>query len=104
MGDLVEAVLDDYQSAPIDGRMRAMLAFLDKATPDPSGLEPADLEPLRAAGLSDAAIEEAIEVAFVFNVIDRLADAFGYPISNEGELRWITRFLTTRGAYEHAVL
>ena len=86
MGVLIEAVLDDYQRAPIDARLRAMLAFLDKGTPDPSGLGPADIESLRAVGLSDAAIEEAIEIAFVFNVIDRLADAFDYPISDEVEL------------------
>ena len=76
---------------------------MDKATKDPAGLGPSDLEPLRAAGVSDEALEEAIEVAFVFNVIDRLADAFDFPLSTEGELRWIVRLLSKLG-YEAAVL
>ena len=97
MGPVAKAALEDYESAPLDQRVREMLRFLSKMTLEPDKLEAADLEPLRAAGLSDAAIEEAIEVGFLFNVIDRIADAFDFHVSNEAELRWTVRILTRLG-------
>ncbi len=36
-----------------------------------------DLEPLRAVGLSDRAILDAVEVAAYFNYINRVAEALG---------------------------
>ena len=36
------------------------------------------MEPLRAEGLSDAAIEDAIHVTVLFNIIDRIADSLGF--------------------------
>ena len=104
MGDVAKAALDDYRSAPIDERLRAALGFVAKLTADPAGLEPADLAPLRAVGICDAAIEEIIEVAFVFNVVDRLADALDFPLSTERELSWIARLLTKAGYEEAGVL
>jgi hypothetical protein len=38
------------------------------------------LKAARAAGLSDSAIEDAIHVAAQFNVIDRIADSFGFDV------------------------
>jgi alkylhydroperoxidase family enzyme len=41
---------------------------------------PGDIAPLRAAGLSDAAIEDAITICALFNLIDRAADALGFEL------------------------
>ena len=68
LGADARAALDDWRTAPIDERLRATLGFLRKMTLEPEHLGPADAEALRAAGVTDAAIEEAIEVAFLFNV------------------------------------
>jgi alkylhydroperoxidase family enzyme len=78
-------VLADYRKAPIDERLRATLAFLEKLTLAPGEVGPADVEPMRAAGLSDVAIEEAIYVAGMFNVMDRLADAFAFDVATPEE-------------------
>jgi hypothetical protein len=43
-------------------------------------VRPADVAPLRAAGISDAAIEDAIHVCALFNIYDRLADALGWHL------------------------
>ena len=49
----------------------------------PGEVGPADAEAVRAAGVSDKGIEDALGVCFGFNLIDRLADAFGFtPISH----------------------
>ena len=74
----MKAVLDDWRTAPIDAKLRAQLAFLEKLTLRPDDVRPRDIEPLRAAGLSDAAIEDAIQVCTLFNIYDRLADSLGW--------------------------
>jgi alkylhydroperoxidase family enzyme len=95
LGDdkIVQAVLDDYRTAPIDERLRAMLAFLEKLTLRPDELDERDAAALRAAGIDQAAAESAIHVAFVFCVMDRLADAFDFRLNDARGLRWVARIL-----------
>ena len=99
LGDerLVQAVLDDWQTAPVDEKTKAMLGFLRKLTLEPFHVGTADIAPLRAAGLSDAAIEDAIHICANFNVINRLADAFGFELPNPRGLARSTEILLTRG-------
>jgi uncharacterized peroxidase-related enzyme len=99
----VQAILNDYRTAPIDDRLRAILAFLEKLTLTPDALSPDDIDPLRAVGLDDAAIESAMYVAFVFNVMDRLADAFAFRVNDARGLRWVARILL-RAGYSAAVV
>lgn len=75
---VVQAVLADYRTAPIPEKLRAMLGFLEKMTLQPGDLGPDDVAPLRAAGLSDDEIEDAIHVCGLFNVINRVADSLGF--------------------------
>jgi uncharacterized peroxidase-related enzyme len=75
---VVQAVLEDWRTAPIPGRLRVMLGFLEKMTLKPRELGPADVAPLREAGLSDEEIADAIHVCAAFNLINRLADALGW--------------------------
>ncbi len=76
----MEAVLEDFESAPVDEKMKEMLRFLEKMTLRPEELSTEDAQRLREVGLSDTAIEDAIGVAFVFNLIDRLADSFAFEV------------------------
>jgi alkylhydroperoxidase family enzyme len=46
-------------------------------TRDPSAVGTADVNALRAQGLDDAAIHDAIQVIAYFNYINRIADAVG---------------------------
>ena len=72
-------MLRDWRTAPVDERLRAMLGFLADVTLRPDEL---DVEPLRAQGISRESAIDALLVAWGFNLIDRLADAFGFePIS-----------------------
>lgn len=92
---LVDAVLADWRTAPLDAKLRATLGFLEKLTLAPTEVRPADLAPVRAAGVSDAAIEDAIQVCVLFNIYDRVADSFkfhqpgpdGYAASGRSLLR-----------------
>lgn len=74
-----------------------MLGFIEKLTLTPESLSTADVAPLRQVGLSDAAIEDAIHVCTLFNVYDRLADAFEFHIPDAGGFEQGARTLLRRG-------
>ena len=85
----VKAVLDDWRTAPISDRLRATLTFLEALTLRPAEVTAATMRELKAAGLNDRAIREAAYVCFLFNVLDRLADAFNFTLPTEEEARKI---------------
>jgi uncharacterized peroxidase-related enzyme len=99
LGDdsLVQAVLEDWHTAPIDEKTKAMLGFLRKLTLEPFNLGAADIASLRVAGLSDPAIEDAIHICANFNIINRLADALGFELPSAKGLARSTDILLTRG-------
>ena len=84
---MVQAALDDWRTAPIDPRLRAALEFLEKLTLTPGDIGPADVAPLRAAGVSDEAIEDAIHVCVLFNIYDRLAHTFDFDVPSPDVFR-----------------
>jgi alkylhydroperoxidase family enzyme len=91
----VKAVLEDWHTAPLDEKMRATLGLLEKITLTPSEVGPADIEHLLAADVSAQAIEDALTVCALFNIIDRLADAFEVEVpAAEGFARTGERLLT----------
>ena len=55
-----------------------MLGFIEKLTLQPDELTPEDADGVRAAGVSDTAMVDAIHVAALFNVITRMADSLGW--------------------------
>lgn len=99
LGDdsLVQAALEDWQTAPIDEKTKAMLGFLRKLNLEPFNIGTADIAPLRAAGLSNESIEDAIHICANFNIINRLADAFGFELPGPQGLARSTEILLTRG-------
>jgi alkylhydroperoxidase family enzyme len=77
--------LQDWRSAPVDEKLRATLGLLEKVTLKPAEVGPEDITPVRAAGVSDAAIEDALVVCALFNIITRIADSLDVAIpSAEG--------------------
>jgi alkylhydroperoxidase family enzyme len=60
--------------------LRATLGLLKKVTLDHGSLGPEDVRTTMRAGVSKQAIQEALEVAFLFNIYDRLADAMGWDV------------------------
>jgi alkylhydroperoxidase family enzyme len=92
--DIVQAVLDDWRTAPIDEKVRVTLGLLEKVTLAPAEVGQEDVAPLLAAGVSEQAIEDALVVCALFNIIDRIADALDVTIpSAEGFARTAERLL-----------
>ena len=94
---MVEAVLADWRTAPIDPKLRATLGFLEKLTLSPADVGPADVAPLRAAGVSDDAIEDAIHACVLFNVYDRMADSLNFHLPGPAGYAASGRSLMKRG-------
>jgi alkylhydroperoxidase family enzyme len=94
---VVDAVLADPASAPIDAKLKATLGFLAKVTRSPSDVTAADAKAVLDAGVSRKAIQEALFVCAMFNLIDRLADAFGFAVPDEGAFRATAKMLVRFG-------
>ena len=90
-------MLADWRTAPVAPKVRATLGFLEKLTLAPAEVRPADVEPLRAAGVSDAAIEDAIQVCVLFNIYDRLADSLSFHLPGPDGYAASGRSLMQRG-------
>jgi alkylhydroperoxidase family enzyme len=90
-------VLENWRTAPVDGKLRAALGFLEKLTLHPADVRPADVAPLRAAGVSDAAVEDAIHVCALFNIYDRLADSMDWHLPGPDGYAASGRSLMQRG-------
>ena len=76
-------MVEDYRSAPIDEKLRATLALLEKMTLQPEQLGPEDVRKVLALGVSKQAIREAMHVAYLFNIYDRLADSLGWDVPDK---------------------
>ena len=70
-------VVRDWRSAPLNATDRALCEFAAKLTHGQDPMTPADLDALRAVGLDDVAIHDAVQVIAYFNYITRVADALG---------------------------
>jgi alkylhydroperoxidase family enzyme len=68
------------EDASLDPKVRAALAFIEALVRAPERVGEADVEALRAAGVSDDAIEDAAMVCAVFTTFVRLADTFAFDI------------------------
>jgi len=90
-------VLADWRSAPVDPKVRATLGFLEKLTLAPADVRPVDLEPVRAAGVSDEGVEDAIQVCVLFNIYDRLADSLSFYLPGPDGYAASGRSLLRRG-------
>lgn len=81
LGDLtIKEVLNNWRTAAISDKLKAMLGYLEKLTTEPDDIGPEDVRPLRLAGIEDEAIVEAIHVCVVFSLIARLADALDFKM------------------------
>ncbi|MCI0652512.1 MAG: hypothetical protein L0Z55_11595 [Planctomycetes bacterium] len=61
-------------------RQHALCEFAEKLTRTPSAMTRADVDALRAGGLADEEIVDAVHVVGYFNHINRVADALGVDL------------------------
>ena len=93
----MDAVLADLATAPIGEPLRATLGLLRKVTRDHAAVTPDDMRAVLAAGVTKSQIEDALHVAFAFNVITRLADTFCFEVGPRSAFEASARHLLARG-------
>jgi len=79
LGDrrLVDAVLADHRTAPIDDRHKALFDFIEKMNARSNSIERRDHDRLKDAGWSEEAIYDAITVCALFRFYNAWIDATG---------------------------
>ena len=90
-------VLDDYRTAPIDEKLRAMLGLLETFTLRPERLDAGDVRAVLAAGVTREAVRDAFYGAFLFNTYDRLADTLGWELPDAAYHAKAGAFLLKKG-------
>ena len=81
-----EALRDDPTDPAgfeLDPRERAIVDYAAKLTRAPADMREADLEPLRAAGLSDTDILDTNLIVGYFAYVNRIADGLGVRPEDE---------------------
>lgn len=94
---MIEAALLDPETADLSPKIKATLALLAKVTKDHRALTADDVAPVLAAGVSRQGVVDALNVAWAFNVITRLADAFEFDVPSQASFDASAKMLLTRG-------
>lgn len=75
---LLEALLEDPDSAPVEDKFRPLLAFVRKLTLTPSEMEQADADAVFAAGWDERALHDAILITARMSFMNRLVEGYGF--------------------------
>ena len=92
----VSALLSDHDTAAIEEPLQTTLLMLGKLTRQRT-VDADDMRAVLAAGASRQQIEDALAVCFSFNVIGRLADAFGFFVPGPEAFDAGAKYLLARG-------
>jgi len=92
----VSALLSDLDATAIEEPLGATLLMLGKLTREHT-VDADDIRVVLAAGASPQQIEDALAVCFSFNVIGRLADAFGFFVPGPKAFEAGAKYLLARG-------
>ncbi len=79
----MDALLENPETAPLDEPTQALVRYAETLTRHPSKTGPEDIERLRSAGFSDAAIHDAAQTIGYFNYINRIAEGLGVDLEEE---------------------
>jgi alkylhydroperoxidase family enzyme len=90
-------VRDNYRTARISEKLRAMLGLLETFTLHPDRMSPDKVRMVLDAGVSRDAVRDAFYVAFLFNTYDRLADTLGWELPNRAYYLKAGQRLLTHG-------
>jgi uncharacterized peroxidase-related enzyme len=82
-GELLDVLMVNWRRAELSPRERALAGFAARLTTHPAQAEESHLEELRAAGLSEMEILEAVQIVAIYNFTNRLNSGLGLRINPE---------------------
>ena len=80
--DLADQIENDFETAPISEKRKAMLRYSVTLTTEPAEVTEADVLELREVGFSDVDILHIVEVVSYFAYANRIADGLGIPLED----------------------
>ncbi len=93
----VDQVLSDFRTAPISGRLKSALAFLEVMTLRPGDLKAEHAKAALGAGVSQEALIDAIAVGALFSIVTRYANALDFAMPTPEEFERAANMLLKRG-------
>jgi uncharacterized peroxidase-related enzyme len=96
-GASVEAVLANYEGAPISAGLKATLAFLETMTLRPTELTEGDARAVLGRGVSEQSLADAIAVGAVFNLIVGYVNTLNFAIPPADRRRRVADSLVESG-------
>ena len=82
---LLDALVNDLESAPVDDKMKALLGYARKLTKEPSKMVQADADAVFDAGWDEDCFHYTVMICAMFNMMNRIMD--GYGVENTAEFR-----------------
>ena len=79
----VEAIIDDIDTAPVDKKLRPLLRYAKKLTQEPVKMTQADADAVFAAGWSEQALHDLINIICMANFMNRIVLGHG---GTEGDI------------------
>jgi AhpD family alkylhydroperoxidase len=80
-------------AGPLRPAVAAVVPLLEKLTRTPEQVTRSDVDAVRAAGVPDEAIADAFHINLVFNVVNRLANAFDFAWDSDEQVRLAARVI-----------
>jgi len=74
---VIEALIEDIDSAPIPRKLKPIFKYLKKLTLEPSKIWEGDVDLVKEAGWNEEALHQAILIGCLFNFYNRLLDGHG---------------------------
>jgi uncharacterized peroxidase-related enzyme len=74
---LMVDLLDNLEVAPIEDKLRPVFAYLHKLTLTPTRMTQADADAVFAAGWSEQALYDAVQVCCLYNFMNRFVEGLG---------------------------
>ena len=79
----MRTIMTDYTEAKLSPVDRALCDYAVKLTRTPAAIGQDDIDALKVHGLSDRAINDAVQVIAFFNYINRVGDGLGVDLEPE---------------------
>lgn len=94
---LLEAILKDIATAPIEERLRPVFYLVQKLTLTPSKTTQDDIDKVLTAGWDKEAVEDAIAICSLFNFMNRLVSGFGLEQPKQEQLAGMAKMVNSQG-------
>jgi len=76
-GEILNSVFNDYQNAPVSGKMKTLLNIASKVQLGGKNVTDNDVEAARKEGADDKAIHDTVLIAAAFCMFNRYVDGLG---------------------------